>query len=136
MLISEFAKAAGLPVDTVRFYIKKGLLAPVRASKSGARPYQIFSEVDVTTARMIRLQQFLGYSLHEIAQLNDEYRLGAGSTERTAEVLRQQISRLDEKKNSIDTALSFLREKLEWVQAGKPGAAPQLEQHDSQDCLG
>jgi len=129
MLISEFAKVAGLPVDTVRFYIKKGLLAPMRASKGGSRPYQIFSEVDVTTARMIRLQQFLGYSLHEISLLNDEYHVGAGSTKRTSEVLRQQISRLEEKKQSIETALSFLRGKLEWVQTGKRGDAPHLEQY-------
>ena len=63
MLISEFARAADLPVDTIRFYISKGLLKPERSAKGGSNPYQMFRTEDVTAARMIRLQQTLGYSL-------------------------------------------------------------------------
>lgn len=39
MLISEFAKATELPVDTIRFYISKGLLKPERSAKGGSNPY-------------------------------------------------------------------------------------------------
>ncbi|MET0336651.1 MAG: MerR family transcriptional regulator, partial [Caulobacter sp.] len=31
MLIAQFAKTVGLPIDTVRFYIGKGLLRPERS---------------------------------------------------------------------------------------------------------
>ena len=124
MLISDFAKATGLAHDTIRFYIGKGLLKPQRSAKGGSNPYHIFGNDDITAARMIRLQQSLGYSLREIAALNDEYRKGAGSNERTAEVLRLQIGRLAEKQAELDTALTFLREKLAWVEAGKPGHSP------------
>lgn len=127
MLISEFAKSAGLSVDTVRFYIDKGLLKPQRSAKGGSRPYQIFSDAELTAARMIRLQQSLGYSLAEIAALNQEYRSGARSDARTAEVLRKQIGKLEAKRQSIDSALAFLHAKLQWVEAGKPSAAPHLE---------
>jgi len=120
MLISEFAQATGLPPDTIRFYVKKGLLKPQRGAKGGSSPYQIFSVDDVTTARMIRLQQSLGYTLGEIAALNEEYRRGEGSPARTAEVLRLQIDRLEEKQRQVETALVFLRAKLDWVSAGKP----------------
>jgi len=125
MLISQFAKATGLSVDTVRFYIAKGLLKPERsARKGGANPYQVFSADDVTAAQMIRLQQSLGYSLAEIGALAEEYRRGAGSPERTAEVLRKQIARLEERQRELDAALAFLKGKLEWVEAGQPGSAP------------
>ncbi|MBL8266200.1 MerR family transcriptional regulator [Steroidobacter sp.] len=120
MLISEFAKATGLPLDTIRFYIKKGLLTPQRSAKGGSSPYQLFSADDVTTARMIRVQQSLGYSLREIAALNEEYRLGARSAARTAAVLQLQIGKLEQKKAQVDAALEFLRAKLKWVKAGKP----------------
>lgn len=126
MLISEFAKTAGLSVDTVRFYIDKGLLKPKRSAKGGSRPYQIFSDTDLTSARMIRLQQSLGYSLAEIAALNKEYRSGANSAARTAEVLRKQIGKLEAKRHSIDAALGFLHAKLQWIEAGKPDDAPNL----------
>lgn len=120
MLISRFAKATGLPLDTIRFYVRKGLLKPARSAKGGSSPYQLFSEDDVTTARMIRLQQSLGYSLSEIAALNEEYRSGAGSKARTAQVLQRQIGRLEEKQAQVEAALQFLRAKLDWVKAGKP----------------
>lgn len=120
MLISAFAKATGLSSDTIRFYVRKGLLKPQRTAKGGSSPYQIFSTDDVTTARIIRLQQSLGYSLGEIAALNEEYRLGASSKARTAEVLQRQIGKLEEKKAQIEAALEFLHAKLEWVKAGKP----------------
>src|SRR6218665_3464338 len=119
MLISEFARATDLPVDTIRFYIAKGLLKPERSTKGGSNPYQMFSLDDVTTARMIRLQQTLGYSLGEILALNDEYRKGAHSPERTVEVLQSQIARLEERKAALDAALSFLRGKVDWIKAGK-----------------
>ncbi len=126
MLISQFARMAGLSVDTVRFYIAKGLLKPERsARKGGANPYQVFSADDVTAAQMIRLQQLLGYSLAEIGALAEEYRRGASSPERTGEVLRKQILRLEERQRELDAALAFLKGKLEWVEAGQPGTAPQ-----------
>jgi MerR family transcriptional regulator, copper efflux regulator len=127
MLISEFSKATGLPTDTIRFYVRKGLLQPERGSKGGANPYQIFRTNDVTTARMIRLQQALGYSLREIAALHAEYRSGATSPKRTAAILRRQIGRLEQKQADIETALNFLRGKLDWIAAGQPHPPPTLD---------
>jgi MerR family copper efflux transcriptional regulator len=40
-------------------------------------------------------------------------------------VLRLQIGRLEEKQAALDTALTFLRDKLSWVEAGKPGQSPE-----------
>ncbi|MBD9494649.1 MULTISPECIES: MerR family transcriptional regulator [unclassified Ensifer] len=129
MLISEFAKATELPVDTIRFYISKGLLKPERSAKGGSNPYQLFSQEDVTAARMIRLQQTLGYSLREIQALNDAYRAGESSPARTVEILQAQIARLEERKAALDAALSFLRGKVDWIKAGKPDTVPQLEDY-------
>lgn len=129
MLIFEFSRVTGLPVDTIRFYVTKGLITPARSAKGGANPYQIFGPADVTAARMIRLQQRLGYSLSEIAALNAEYRAGAGSDERTAQVLRDQIERLEQRRSELDSALTFLRGKLRWIGEGKPGDVPELTEY-------
>ena len=129
MLISQFSRVTGLSPDTIRFYIGKGLLKPERSSKGGSSSYQIFGPHDVTTARMIRLQQSLGYSLREIAVLNEEYRRGASSPERTAQVLRLQIAKLEARRTDLDSALAFLYGKLEWIAAGKPGDAPEWQDY-------
>lgn len=44
MLISEFARVTELPIDTVRFYVAKGLLKPERSLKGGSNPYQTFKQ--------------------------------------------------------------------------------------------
>lgn len=130
MLISEFAKKAGLPVDTIRFYIAKGLLKPDRSPKGRSNPYQLFKPEDVTAARMIKLQQKLGYTLGEILALNEEYRAGEHSSERTIEVIQLQIERLQHRKEALDAALAFLLGKLDWIRSGKPGPAPRLEDYE------
>jgi MerR family transcriptional regulator, copper efflux regulator len=124
MLISEFSRATGLSPDTIRFYVRKGLLSPARNGKGGANPYQLFGSQDVTAARMIRLQQSLGYSLREIAALNAQYRAGARSPEETAAVLRTQMAKLEGKRAELESALDFLSRKLAWVEAGQSKDGP------------
>lgn len=129
MLISQFSKATGLPLDTIRFYVRKGLLSPGRNGKGGANPYQVFGPQDVTTVRMIRLQQSLGYSLREIAALAAQYRAGAHSPAQTAEVLKAQMAKLEERRSELESALDFLGRKLAWVEAGQPEDAPGWEDY-------
>jgi DNA-binding transcriptional MerR regulator len=124
MLISEFSRETGLSPDTIRFYVRKGLLSPARDGKGGRNPYQLFGPDDVTAARMIVLQRSLGYSLREIAELNAQYRAGTPSPERTAAALRAQIARLEGKRAELDAALTFLAQKLSWVEAGQPSEGP------------
>jgi len=94
MLISEFARAAGLTSDTVRFYVRRGLLKPLAGKKGGSNPYQVFTAEHVEMARAIRMAQSLGFSLREIAVLNIEYQAKRITPSRGAEILRGQLARL------------------------------------------
>lgn len=76
MLISEFACAAGLKTDTVRYYVKRGLLRPEQNTMGGQNPYHIFSEEDLEDVLIIRLLKVLGLSLETIEGLLDERRSG------------------------------------------------------------
>jgi DNA-binding transcriptional MerR regulator len=88
VLISEFADAAGLSCDTVRFYVRRGLLRPLAGNKGGANPYQVFTDEHVQMARTICMAQSLGFSLREIAALNVEYQAKRITPSRGAEILR------------------------------------------------
>ena len=90
MLTSEFARAAGLAVDTVRFYVRRGLLASSTTGMGGRNPYHRFTDADLATARVIRLCQSLGMSLDEIVGLNAERRKGDLTRERSLEIMRRQ----------------------------------------------
>ena len=97
MLISEFARATGLTRDTVRFYVRRGLLKPLAGNKGGSNPYQVFTDEHVQTARAIRMAQSLGFSLREIGALNVEYQAKRITPARGAEIMRGQLARLEEK---------------------------------------
>ena len=124
MLISEFAQATGLTTDTVRFYVRRGLLKPLAGTKGGSNPYQIFTNEHVQMARMINMGQSLGFSLREIEALNVEYQTQRMTAARGAEILRRQLVRLEEKSAHINAMMSYIRAKVAWVEGGEKGPEP------------
>lgn len=126
MLISEFARAAGLTPDTVRFYVRRGLLKPQTNGKGGANPYQLFDETHVETARLIRMGQSLGFSLKEISAHNDEYQAGGFTPQRSAELMRELLGRLEEKAAQVNDMAAYARAKLAWLEGGSVGPEPRF----------
>ncbi len=66
MTIGALARAAGVGVETIRFYQRKGLLPEPDRPHGGIRHYH---EVDAARLRFIKSAQRLGFSLDEIAEL-------------------------------------------------------------------
>jgi len=130
MLISEFARASGLSRDTVRFYVRRGLLAPLAGNKGGSNPYQVFTNEHVQMARTIRMAQSLGFSLREIAALNVEYRARRLTPSRGAEILSGQLARLEEKAAHVNAMIRYIRAKLAWLDAGSKGSEPNFTDYE------
>ena len=66
LTIGTFAKAAGVNVETIRFYQRRGLLPQPH------RPYGTitrYSSADVARVRFVKAAQRLGFSLDEVAEL-------------------------------------------------------------------
>lgn len=66
LTIGAFAKAAGVNVETIRFYQRKGLLPEPERPAGSIRRY---GSVDVDRVRFVKSAQRLGFSLAEVAQL-------------------------------------------------------------------
>ncbi len=66
LTIGTFAKAAGVNVETIRFYQRKGLLPEPNKPYGGIRRY---GKADVSRVKFIKSAQRLGFSLDEIAGL-------------------------------------------------------------------
>lgn len=126
MLISHFAREAGLSPDTVRFYIRRGLLDPARGEKGGSARYQIFTREHVEIARVIRLAQSLGFTLREIAAFNAELQRDGASVGRHVAILQDRLRDLDEKAAHIAAMAGYLRNKLAWLEGGGGGPEPAL----------
>jgi MerR family transcriptional regulator, copper efflux regulator len=130
MLISEFARATGLSRDTVRFYVRRGLLRPLAGNKGGSNPYQVFISEHVQMARMIQMAQSLGFSLREIGVLNAEYQAKRMTPARGAEIMRGQLVRLEEKAAHVGAMISYIRAKLTWYEAGGKGPEPNFTDYE------
>ena len=64
--IGEAAEAAGVRIQTLHYYERRGILAPARRGGSGYRSYD---DADVSLIRAIKRAQNLGFTLREIEEL-------------------------------------------------------------------
>jgi DNA-binding transcriptional MerR regulator len=126
VLISEFATATGLTRDTVRFYVRLGLLQPETNGKGGSRPYQTFSAKHVQAAKIIRVAQSLGMSLKEIAAISKERREGRITRKRSIDILTTQLELLDAKAIELMAMSDYLRAKIDWLKGGEQGPLPEF----------
>lgn len=114
LTIGAFAKAAGVNVETIRFYQRKGLLAEPQRPQGGIRRY---GQADVARLSFVKTAQRLGFSLDEIAEL---LRLEDGThcteASRLAEYKLQDVRAKLADLARIESALSEL---VSACQAGK-----------------
>lgn len=66
LTIGAFAKAAGVNVETIRFYQRKGLLAQPERPYGRIRRY---GQADVARVKFVKSAQRLGFSLDEVSLL-------------------------------------------------------------------
>jgi len=103
MTIGVAAREAGVNVETIRFYQRRGLIGAPDKPSGGYRSYQ--SDV-VTRIRFIKRAQVLGFSLDEIATL---LRLdSARSCAETRDLARGKLAMIERKL----TDLEHMREAL------------------------
>jgi MerR family transcriptional regulator, copper efflux regulator len=123
MLISEFACAAGLKIDTVRYYIKRGLLRPEHSTKGGQNAYHIFSEEDLEDVLIIRLLKLLGLSLETIEGLLDDKRSGRMSENDQIAFMEERRLILLRRAEQMMKLSGYLLGKIDWLK-GDAGATP------------
>ncbi|WNK20728.1 MerR family DNA-binding protein [Halomonas piscis] len=66
MKVSELARRAGVTAETVRHYVREGLLSPERHPDNG---YQLFNDHDLERLGFIQRARMLGFSVAEIRDI-------------------------------------------------------------------
>lgn len=127
----EVAKAAGVNLQTIRFYEREGLLPPPKRTVAGYRQY---SDEAVRIVRFIKRAQELGFTLREAKDL---LRLRSAGPKRAAAARTAAESKLRDIEQKIAdltamrTALSSLVETC--ACAGGPVTCPILEALEKKD---
>ncbi|MEW2445302.1 MerR family transcriptional regulator [Micromonospora marina] len=96
----QVADAAGVNVQTLRYYERRGLLAAPRRSPGGHRLYPAET---VTLLRAVKAAQRLGFTLAEVADLLAAGRHDAGLRNRTRDKLAEVERRLADLTDVRDT---------------------------------
>ena len=122
MSISQLARNAGVGVETVRYYQRRGLLPDPQPQKTGAPGIRHYGPDEVRRLRFIRTAQAAGFTLEEIAEL-----LHLDSTDdrpRAREMARTRIEALDAKIAELQRARQALARLARECAAGDKGPCP------------
>jgi MerR family mercuric resistance operon transcriptional regulator len=117
--IAKLANAAGVGVETVRYYQKRGLLAQPARAGAGFHEY---SASDVQRLHFIRRAQDLGFSLADIAELVSL------STEpdklRVREIARRRLADIRLRMGQLEAMASAMAEMVRCCEQSATAACP------------
>ena len=101
MKIGQVADGAGVSVDTVRFYERRGVLAAPERAPSGYRTYTIAT---IERIRLARRLQALGLTLDEVIDALHATDRGDASCESERWRLEAVLERIDTKMDELRAA--------------------------------
>ncbi len=84
--IGEASRRSGIPIETIRYYEREGIIAKAGRTASGRRTY---SDDDIAELRFIKRCRDLGFSVHDAVALRTLADERSGACE-TAEALGQK----------------------------------------------
>ena len=92
MRIGEFAAAAGVSVDAVRFYERRGVLRPAPRTAGG---YRTFDERDLDRVLLARQLQQLGLTVEEVVDALGAHDVGGATCSSERWRLEQVEARIE-----------------------------------------
>jgi MerR family mercuric resistance operon transcriptional regulator len=120
--IGRLAQAAGVGVETVRYYQRRGLM-PVTAS--GARSFRSYGPEHIDRLQFIKRAQTAGFSLEEIGELLELD--GSRERKRVRELARERLKALDEKIAELRASQASLSRLLQACEAKSGGCCPIID---------
>ena len=123
--IAGLARQAGVGVETVRYYQRRGLLETPRRVDGGIRRY---TQDDLRHLRFIRSAQAAGFTLKEIAEL---LALDAGNERSRVRLLaRTRVAALNAEIAKLETARNALKRLERACHASSKGPCPIIAAFD------
>lgn len=127
MWISEAAEHAGVNVQTLRYYERRGLLPKPPRRGSG---YREFPEDAVRIVRFIKRAQELGFSLDEVEQLLRLRHQSGRNRARIRSVAEDKIRQIDRKISELERMKHALQTLVRACHEGTTLECPIIEALD------
>jgi MerR family transcriptional regulator, copper efflux regulator len=115
MQIGEMAKKAGVSVQTVRFYERRGLLPEPGRKESG---YRVYGDGDLKRLLFIRQAKALGFSLDEIRTILRMRERGQCPCATVLRLAEQHLEAIEQQLGQLSTFRDELRHAIrKWKQS-------------------
>lgn len=96
-LINQLSKETGIPIGTIRFYEKSGLIKGVKKEEIKTNNYLYYGDDVIDKLRFIQMAKAVGFTLNEIKEVIDAWHQKKISKKAQIEVLNKKLLQIDEK---------------------------------------
>ncbi len=119
MTIKEVSQKYNVSQDTLRYYERVGMIPPVTRNKSGIRDY---SDEDLGWVELAICMRSAGLPVEVMIEYLHLYQQGDSTIAQRLDLLKNQLSALQEQRNQIDETIERLSYKVsKYEQAVKTG---------------
>ena len=118
MTIGALARAAGVNLETIRYYQRRALIATPRKPPGGVRRYP---QATLAQLRFIRRAQQLGFSLNEIREL---LALSKQSCDATRQIAERRLADIDARLADLKAMRGMLARLIRACSTGREAACP------------
>ncbi|MBL4678133.1 MAG: MerR family DNA-binding protein [Mucilaginibacter sp.] len=101
-LINQLSKETGIPIGTIRFYEKSGLIKGELKPEVKTNNYVYYGEEAADKLRFILMAKAVGFTLHEIKEVIDMWYEKTISKKAQLKVLDQKLLQIDEKISELN----------------------------------
>lgn len=108
--ISQLAKAVGVPVTTLRYYERAGLLEPEDRS---AGNYRLYSDASLQRLRFIRAAQGIGFTLDDVKALLGSTEGRPPSCPDVQQLIEDRLADIEKRLNDLRTVQRVLKTALQ-----------------------
>ena len=123
MTLAEVSRACSIPVDTLRYYERIGLLPPVNRSKSGFRDY---TDSDRQWVSFIKCMRAAGIPVEALIDYVALFQQGDTTREARRQLLVEQREALRGRVEELQKTLDYLTEKIRRYDEWNPAAEERL----------
>jgi len=116
MRIGEVAQRAGVSIDAIRYYERRGVLPRAERTASG---YRVFAEESVTRLGLVRQLQELGFTLDEVVDALQAHDRGGATCSSERWRLEQVGDRIDGKIKELQRTRRTIRAALAACDGGR-----------------
>ena len=121
MTIGVLARGAGVNIETIRYYQRRGLIGTPRKPLGGVRRYAADA---LAHLRFIKRAQQLGFTLKEIGGLLE---LGAGACAQTRVLAEARLADIETRLHDLQAMRRTLTRLIQACRAGRETACPIVE---------